>query len=117
MAGLREVLRGLPVLTGVAPPFDPARAPADPVELFAEWLLHAIDARVIEPHAMTVSTVDATSQPNAQVLICKDVDAGAVVADLAVAVRVQDLARRSRSCRSCSHGITGAAAVMTPATP
>lgn len=75
MAELREVLRGLPVLTGVAPPFDPARAPADPVRLFTEWLLHAIEARVAEPHAMTVSTVDAASQPNARVLICKDVDA------------------------------------------
>ncbi|WP_109510984.1 pyridoxal 5'-phosphate synthase [Mycolicibacter kumamotonensis] len=56
-----------------APEFDPARAPADPVALFVEWLLRAIDAGVTEPHAMTVSTVSG-SRPSARVLILKDVD-------------------------------------------
>lgn len=55
--------------------FDPAQAPADPVQLFTEWLLHAIDFGVVEPHAMTVSTVDAQSRPSARVLILKDIDA------------------------------------------
>ncbi len=56
-----------------APEFDPAQAPADPVALFVEWLLHAIDAGVTEPHAMTVSTVSG-SRPSARVLILKDLD-------------------------------------------
>ncbi len=75
--GLRALLRGLPVLTGCAPEFDPQRAPADPVELFTRWLLHAVDSDVAEPHAMTVSTVStaAGSRPSARVLILKDVDA------------------------------------------
>jgi pyridoxamine 5'-phosphate oxidase len=60
-------------LVGCAPEFDPARAPDDPVELFTAWLLHAVDSGVIEPHAMTVSTVSA-SRPSARVLILKDVD-------------------------------------------
>lgn len=90
---LRALLRGLPVLVGAAPEFDPAfdpaSAPADPVELFIAWLLHAIDSDVPEPHAMTLSTVATASQasqasqsskaggsrPSARVLILKDVDA------------------------------------------
>lgn len=74
MGSLRNVLRGLPVLTGTAPDFDPARAPTEPLTLFTAWLMHAIDAGVAEPHAMTVSTVDAQARPSARVLICKDVD-------------------------------------------
>lgn len=67
-------MRGLPVLVCAAPEFDPARAPGDPIELFTEWLLHAVDSGVTEPHAMTVSTVDAQHRPSARVLILKDVD-------------------------------------------
>lgn len=61
-------------MVGAAPEFDPALAPADPIELFTEWFLHAVDSGVCEPHAMTVSTV-AGSRPSARVLILKDVDA------------------------------------------
>lgn len=63
------------MLVGAAPPFDPAAAPDDPVHLFIEWLLYAIDSGVLEPHAMTVSTVDVESRPSTRVLILKDVDA------------------------------------------
>jgi pyridoxamine 5'-phosphate oxidase len=73
--GLRELLRGLPVLAGEAPPFDPAAAPPDPVTLFAQWLAAAVELGVREPHAMTVSTVDRSGQPDARVLILKDADA------------------------------------------
>jgi pyridoxamine 5'-phosphate oxidase len=67
-------------LVGAAPEFDPAQAPADPVALFVQWLLHAVDSGVVEPHAMILSTVgavDATgvARPSARVLILKDVDA------------------------------------------
>jgi pyridoxamine 5'-phosphate oxidase len=70
---LRELLRRLPVLTGTAPAFVAAQAPVDPLDLFTEWLCHAIDSGVAEPHAMTLSTVDETGRPWARVLICKDV--------------------------------------------
>lgn len=65
-------------MVGAAPDFDPARAPDDPVELFVQWLRHAIDSGVTEPHAMTLSTVGVTAagpRPSARVLILKDVDA------------------------------------------
>lgn len=72
---VRGLLRGLPVFDVELPAFDPAAAPPDPVELFVSWLAEAIAAGVPEPHAVTVSTVDADGVPDARVLILKDVDA------------------------------------------
>ncbi|HEY3506237.1 MAG TPA: pyridoxal 5'-phosphate synthase [Actinocatenispora sp.] len=91
--GVRDVLRGLPVLTGSAPPFEVEHAPEDPVELFTAWLAAAVEAGVAEPHAMTLSTVDASGTPDARVLILKDVDAaGWHVAVSAVSSKGADLA-------------------------
>jgi pyridoxamine 5'-phosphate oxidase len=73
---LRDVLRGLRVFEGELPEFDPERAPAVPHELFAAWLSHAIDAGVREPHAMTLSTVDADGRPSSRVLILKRLSEG-----------------------------------------
>ncbi|MFJ8043959.1 pyridoxal 5'-phosphate synthase [Kitasatospora sp. NPDC096147] len=70
----REWLRGLAVFAGRLPGFDPASAPADPVRLFTAWLTEAVAEGVREPHAMTLSTVDAEGAPDARVLILKGVD-------------------------------------------
>lgn len=70
-AELRERLRALAVFDVQLPDFDPDLAPPDPVELFCAWLLEAIDAGVGEPHAMTLSTVDADGHPSSRVLILK----------------------------------------------
>ncbi|WP_329129340.1 pyridoxal 5'-phosphate synthase [Streptomyces sp. NBC_01476] len=75
MSDLREVLRGLEVFSGDLPVFDTTRLPADPQELFIDWLLEAIHGGVREPHAMTVSTTGADGHPAARVLICKNVSA------------------------------------------
>jgi pyridoxamine 5'-phosphate oxidase len=69
-------LRSLPSLAGPLPEFDPDTAPADPDLLFGRWLAAAIDAGVIEPHAMTLSTVDSTGRPSARVLILKSLASG-----------------------------------------
>jgi len=69
-------LRDLPVLTGSASSFDPDRAPKHPAELFLAWLNEAIESDVREPHAMTVSTVDAAGRPNSRVLLLKGLDDG-----------------------------------------
>lgn len=71
----REMLRALPVLAHQMPSFEPAAAPAEPAALFADWLAEAVAAGVDEPHAMTLSTVDADGAPDARVLILKDLDA------------------------------------------
>lgn len=73
--GGRSFLRNLPVLTGIGPGFDIDAAPTDPVSLFVTWLRDAVAAGVPEPHAMTLSTVDAQGSPRARVLILKAVDA------------------------------------------
>jgi pyridoxamine 5'-phosphate oxidase len=72
---MRDLLRGLPVFAADLPEFDADAAPQEPVSLFAEWLTGAIEAKVPEPHAMTVSTADADGRPSSRILICKDVDA------------------------------------------
>ncbi|MCV7192363.1 pyridoxine/pyridoxamine 5'-phosphate oxidase [Mycolicibacterium brumae] len=73
--GGRAFLRALPVLAGEAPEFDIDQAPSDPATLFAQWLRQAVAAEVPEPHAMTLSTIDALGFPRARVLIVKSVDA------------------------------------------
>jgi pyridoxamine 5'-phosphate oxidase len=70
---IRDQLRTLPVFDRPLPDFDTDQVPDEPVSLFARWLSEAIDAKVIEPHAMTLSTVDAQGRPDARVLILRDV--------------------------------------------
>ena len=72
---VRDLLRGLPVFDRPLPAFDTESVPGEPSALFLSWLHEAIDAGVSEPHAMTLSTVDADGRPDARVLILKDVDA------------------------------------------
>jgi pyridoxamine 5'-phosphate oxidase len=49
-ADMRSALRALPVLTGIAPEFDPTQCPDDPTSLFAGWFCAAVQAGVPEPH-------------------------------------------------------------------
>jgi pyridoxamine 5'-phosphate oxidase len=72
---MRDLLRGLPVFAADLPEFDADAVPEEPVALFARWLTGALDAKVPEPHAMTVSTADGEGRPSSRILICKDVDA------------------------------------------
>lgn len=91
--GGRAYLRALPVLTGTGFGFEIGEAPADPVSLFVAWLQQAVDADVPEPHAMTISTVDAQGMPRARVLILKAVDdAGWHFAVSSVSQKGRDLA-------------------------
>ena len=73
---LTKRLRELPVLTGSTSSFDPEDAPEHPAELFLDWLNGAIEAGVREPHAMTLSTVDAAGRPDSRVLILKGLEDG-----------------------------------------
>lgn len=74
LSDMREKLRNLKSLAGPFYPFDPEAVPDDPVDLFTAWLRMAIDAGIQEPHAMTLSTVDAEGRPDARVLILKNID-------------------------------------------
>ncbi|MFG2365797.1 pyridoxal 5'-phosphate synthase [Streptomyces mirabilis] len=71
---VREWLRSLEVFAGPLADFDPADALAEPVELFLGWLREAVAAGVPDAHAMTLSTVGEDGDPDARVLILKNVD-------------------------------------------
>lgn len=95
MTGLRKLLRDIEVFEGELPVFDPRAAPEDPAELFTQWLLHALDAGVREPHAMTLSTAGVDGNPTARTLILKDVTAqGWQFASDSGGVKGRDLAAR-----------------------
>jgi pyridoxamine 5'-phosphate oxidase len=72
---IRDLLRGLPVFARPLPQFRPAGTPDEPQDLFVAWLDEAVEAGVLEPHAMTLSTLDADGMPDSRVVILKDVDA------------------------------------------
>lgn len=74
MGGTNELLKNLKALQGTFPEFDPTDVPSKPNELFQEWLQVAINKGVQEPHAMTLSTIDSNGNPDARVLILKDID-------------------------------------------
>lgn len=69
---LRERLRALPSIVGESPPLDTNHE--DPRSLMIKFLTDAIDAKIPEPHAITLVTVDEAGRPDARVLIIKDID-------------------------------------------
>lgn len=92
---LRETLRAVPSVVGVAPPWEPSSAPDDPRDLFVTWLTDAIDAALPEPHAATLSTVDEDGLPDVRVLVLKDVtdDGGFSIATTAESAKGVQLAQ------------------------
>ncbi len=47
---------------------------ADPIDQFNLWLEQAIDAKLTDPTAMTVATVDENGQPFQRIVLLKNVD-------------------------------------------
>ncbi|TMX45956.1 pyridoxamine 5'-phosphate oxidase [Vibrio sp. Hep-1b-8] len=47
---------------------------ADPIAQFDLWLQQAIDAKLTDPTAMTVATVDASGQPFQRIVLLKDIN-------------------------------------------
>ena len=47
----------------------------NPIQQFHTWFTQALDAKLPEPNAMTVATVDAAGRPAARILLIKGVDA------------------------------------------
>jgi pyridoxamine 5'-phosphate oxidase len=52
---------------------------ADPMVLFERWLQNAVDAKLDDPTAMTVATVDASGQPSQRIVLLKDINKGGFV--------------------------------------
>ena len=53
---------------------DAADADPNPVRQFETWFAQALDARLPEPNAMTLATVDAHGRPSARIVLIKGVD-------------------------------------------
>ncbi len=70
----RHLLRGLPDFPEHLPEFNPERAPADPAELFHQWLAEALAAGVPQPNAFSLATADERGRPSSRMLILKDID-------------------------------------------
>ncbi|MCY7405092.1 MAG: pyridoxamine 5'-phosphate oxidase family protein [Cryobacterium sp.] len=73
---LQRRLRALPDFPDQLPVFDPARAPADPVDLFLDWLEHALAAGVLQPHAFSLATSTIGGLISSRMLILKNIDDG-----------------------------------------
>lgn len=48
---------------------------ADPMEQWHRWHAHALDAGVVEPNAMVLSTVDLAGEPDARIVLVRGADA------------------------------------------
>lgn len=48
----------------------------DPEVFFLKWLSEAIDAQVLEPTAMTLSTVDSSGRPSSRIVLLKGIENG-----------------------------------------
>lgn len=46
----------------------------DPLDQFRKWMEEALKARVPEPNAMTLATVDAANKPHSRVVLLKGID-------------------------------------------
>ncbi|KAL4728133.1 hypothetical protein ACLX1H_004868 [Fusarium chlamydosporum] len=72
---LQSKLRALQVLEGSShPKTNLGSFPETPHQAFESWLDEAIEHKVPEPHAVTLSTTDHEGRPDARVLILKNVD-------------------------------------------
>lgn len=52
---------------------------ADPLQQFGQWLDQAISAKVPEPNAMTLATVDSQQRPSTRIVLIKGVDPRGIV--------------------------------------
>ncbi|MFK0257499.1 pyridoxal 5'-phosphate synthase [Streptomyces sp. NPDC090445] len=69
-----STLHSLRVWDTRLPAFDPEAAPDAPVPLFREWFVHAARAGQVEPHTMSLATVDAEGRPDVRILMLHDAD-------------------------------------------
>jgi len=58
---------------------DEATAKGDPLALFGAWLDEALAAKLPEPNAMTLATVDADGRPSTRIVLIKDYDQNGLV--------------------------------------
>lgn len=76
-----------------------SQAATSPFQQFARWFDEALAAKVPEPNAMTLATVDATGQPSARIVLIKGFDEhGFTFFTNYESRKGQDLAAEPRAC-------------------
>ncbi|MEU8522667.1 pyridoxal 5'-phosphate synthase [Streptomyces sp. NBC_01216] len=70
-----EALRSSRVWDTVLPEFRPEDTPPDPLPLFHDWFVAAAAAGEVEPHVMSLATVDEAGRPDVRMLTLHDADA------------------------------------------
>lgn len=94
MTSLRARLRAVHSFQAELPPFPVEDVPSAPLPLLREWLEAALDAGVLLPHAVTLSTVAVDGTADARTLIVKDVTSdGVVFATRTDGIKVAELER------------------------
>ena len=58
---------------------DEGAAGNEPLALFEKWFEAALKAKVPEPNAMTLATVDATGRPSTRIVLVKSFDSSGIV--------------------------------------
>jgi pyridoxamine 5'-phosphate oxidase len=58
---------------------DESSASADPLDLFRTWFEQALSAKLPEPNAMTLATVDGDGRPSTRIVLVKGFDANGIV--------------------------------------
>jgi pyridoxamine 5'-phosphate oxidase len=53
---------------------DESHVLSNPFKQFEQWMQHALDAKVEEPNAMTIATVDASGAPDARIVLLRGLD-------------------------------------------
>jgi pyridoxamine 5'-phosphate oxidase len=80
-------------------PFAIEGALSSPVTQFEVWMNEAVSSGVSEPHAMVLSTIDADGNPDARVLLLKDLDDdGWHFAASAASPKGRQIANRANVC-------------------
>ncbi|MEV6754852.1 pyridoxal 5'-phosphate synthase [Streptomyces sp. NPDC051214] len=70
----RPLLRTLRVWDTDLPPFDLEAAPDRPLPLFWRWFVDVAEAGQVEPHTMSLATVDESGRPDVRTLMLHDAD-------------------------------------------
>lgn len=71
----------------------------NPIEQFKTWFQEALDANVLEPNAMVLSTVDNKGKPHARVVLVKDIsDAGFTFFTNYESNKGQELNKNNNAC-------------------
>jgi len=60
-------------------PLSRADLNENPLEQFAQWMEEAVNAQILDPYAMCLSTVNAAGHPSSRIVYWRDVESGGFV--------------------------------------